>query len=234
MGIRLMRKFESELAEIKSRLNEMAVLTIEMVEQATTAVKERRPELMDIVAESEERLDQMQTDIDHEAVRMLTVYGPVASQLRYILVINHVTAQMERIGDQVMNVFESLQLMRGEAEHSVVASLNRMADLTSEMVRDSIDAYFQEDADKAMVTRSHDDLVDQLNLQIIQKLLSDEVLHGVLKGTSDLADAVAQILIARQLERIADQAVNICKEVVFMVQGKDVRHSGGEPEQMES
>ncbi len=76
----------------------------------------------------------------------------------------------------------------------------------------------------AETTRSHDDLVDALNAQIIKKLLSDEFLREVLKGTKDVADALAEILLARHLEKIADQAVNICKEVVFMVHGDDVRH----------
>ena len=220
-----MKKFESEIADVKSRLNTMASVALNMVQMAATALKDRRSDLYEKAAASEKQLDQMQTEIDRTAIRMLTVYGPVASQLRYILVINHVTAQLERIGDQVINIFESLELMQTKPDRSIAAKLNKMADLTCEMVQDALNAYFQEDPVKAIETRSHDDLIDALNSQIVQMLLSDEDLHGVLKGTTDLADAVAQILISRHFERIADQAKNICKEVVYMVEGEDIRHS---------
>lgn len=219
-----MKKFENELAELKKRMVVMADLTIKMVDIAAAGVKDRNRDICTELAPLETQLDQMQMDIDHDAVKMLTIYGPVASQLRYILVINHVTAQMERIGDQVMNVCESLQLMRSEPDQGTRPRIHKMADLSVEMVRDSLDSYFSDDAEKAQVTRSHDDLVDALNSQVLQDLLSDNVLKGVLKGTEDIADTLAQLLVARHFERIADQAVNICKEVVYVVEGEDVRH----------
>ena len=196
-----------------------------MVDRAAIAVKDRTREMTDELAPLEKQLDQMQVDIDRDAVRILTVYGPVATQLRHVLVVNHVTAQMERIGDQVMNVCESLKLMRSEPDHRTMPKLQKMAELTCDIVRDSIDAYFSDDPDKAHATRAHDDLIDALNSQFVEQLLSDDVLHNVLKGTEDIADAVGQILVARHLERIADQAVNICKEVVYKVEGEDVRHT---------
>ncbi len=225
-----MKKFEHELEELKKQMLSMSELTTKMVDLAAEAIKNRSKDFHPELAPLEKQLDHMQMEIDHEAVRMLTVYGPVATQLRYILVVNHVTAQMERIGDQVMNVCESLQLMRSQPDHGTLSKLQKMADLTCEIVRDSLDSYFDDDPKKAQITRTHDDLVDALNSQIMQQLLSDDVLRGVLKGTEDLADAVAQILIARHLERIADQAVNICKEVVFLVEGEDVRHPSENPE----
>jgi phosphate transport system protein len=156
---------------------------------------------------------------------MLTVYSPVATQLRYILVVTHITAQLERIGDQVVNVCEALDLMQTPTDHPVLPDLKKMADLVSRIVTDAAASYFDKDAEKARATRGNDDVVDAMHAQIMKKLLSDEVLHSVLQGTQDIADALAQILIARHLERIADQAVNICKEVVYLVSGDDVRHS---------
>ena len=222
-----MKKFESELAELQDRMARMASLTQSMVELATSAVQDRTKDVRKQVDEFEISLDQMQMDIDHDAVRMLTVYSPVATQLRYVLVVTHITAQLERIGDQVVNVCEALDLMQTEVDHRVQADLHKMADLASRMVADAFASYFERDAEKAEITRTHDDVVDALHAQIMKKLLSDDVLHGVLKGTQDIADALAQILIARHLERIADQAVNICKEVIYLVRGDDVRHADG-------
>jgi phosphate transport system protein len=139
-----------------------------------------------------------------------------------------VTAKLERMGDQVVNVCESLRMMTADpAELSTLPSLQRMADLVTQMVDDALDAYFSRNARKAQATRTHDEFVDALNDQIIKELLTDEVLQDVLSGAQNIADAVAQVLLARQLERIADQATNICKEVIYMVKGDDVRHVRG-------
>jgi len=219
-----MKKFDNELQDLQERMAKMATLTQSMVALAATAIRDRAKDVRKEIDESEALLDQMQTDIDHDAVRLLTVYSPVATQLRYVLVVTHITAQLERIGDQVINVCEALELMQTEADHAVLRDLHKMSDLVTEMVADACSSYFDRDAEKAERTRSHDDVVDAMHAQIITRLLSDEVLHGVLKGTEDIADALAQILIARHLERIADQAVNICKEVVYLVRGDDVRH----------
>ena len=220
-----MKKFEHELEELQERMAKMASLTQSMVELATSAVQDRAKDVRKQIDESEATLDRMQTEIDHDAVRMLTVYSPVATQLRYVLVVTHITAQMERIGDQVVNVCESLDLMQTDVSHPVLPDLKKMADLVNTIVADAFASYFDRDAEKAQTTRGHDDVVDAMHAQIMKKLLSDEVLHSVLKGTQDVADALAQILMARHLERIADQAVNICKEVVYLVSGDDVRHS---------
>lgn len=219
-----MKKFDAELAALNGRMAAMAEATRSMVALATSAMKNRSQDLSAAVSASESQVNQMQTEIDREAIRMLTVYGPVAADLRYILVVTHVTAQLERIGDQVVNIRESLGLMQSGPDRGVLVELQKMADLVQFIVDEALAAYFQKDAVKAETTRTHDDVVDALNAQIVKKLLSDEVLRGVLQGTQDVADAVAQILIARHFERIADQAVNICKEVVYMVRGDDVRH----------
>lgn len=220
-----MKKFDNELANLEERTAKMAALAQAMVALATEAIKDRTRDIHKQVEDSEKLLDQMQTDIDHDAVRLLTVYSPVASQLRYVLVVTHITAQLERIGDQVVNVCEALDLMQSEPDHRVLGDLHKMSDFVLEMAEDAVTAFLDRDAEKATTTRTHDDIVDALHAQIVKKLLSDEVLHSVLKGTQDIADALAQILIARHLERIADQAVNICKEVVFLVKGDDVRHA---------
>ena len=217
-------KFDDELEALQKRIAEMAERTEAMVSLAAAGIKDRTRDVHTDIASNEARLDQMQTEIDREAIRLLTVYGPVATDLRYVLVVNHVTAQLERIGDQVVNVCEALELMQSDPEHGVLRDLHKMADLVCEIVSDAVTSFFDKDAVKAETTRSHDDLVDALNAQVVKKLLSDELLHEVIKGTSDIADALAQILMARHFERIADQAVNICKEVQFLVHGEDVRH----------
>jgi phosphate transport system protein len=220
-----MKKFDNELAALQQRLSEMGDLAQAMVGLVAAAVKDRTRDVHAEMSESERRINKMQTEIDQEAIRMLTVYGPVAKDLRYVLVCTHVTAKMERMGDQAINICQALELMHTDpATHPPLPTVRRMADLVCEMVNDALDAYFSKDVDKAVATRVRDDVVDALNEQVMKELLTDEVLREVLSGATDIGDAVAQILIARYLERIADQATNICKEVVYLVRGDDVRH----------
>lgn len=225
-----MKKFDNELTAIQKELSDMADLARAMVYLTAAAVKDRSRDVQAEIYDEEDRLNKMQTRIDREAIRMLTVYGPVAKDLRFVLVCTHVTSQLERMGDQVVNVIQSLQMMRSDpAAHPLLPNLGNMADLVCEMVDDALDAYFSRNSDKAVLTRQRDDVVDAMNDQVMKELLTDEVLRDVLSGATDIADAVAQILIARCLERIADQATNICKEVIYMVKGDDVRHKRPKP-----
>ncbi len=221
-----MKKFEDDLDVLHGKLSQMAVLTQSMVKLATDAVQDRTKDVGDELAASEKRLDQMQIDIDHDAVRLLTVYGPVAKSLRDLLVITHVTAQLERMGDQCLNVLEAVRLMSSDPlKNRVRPVVGKLAILVGELVDDALDAYFRKDAEKARATRTRDDMADALNDQVMKEIFTDDVLREVLEGARDIADAVAQVLIGRHLERIADQATNICKEVVYLVEGHDVRHA---------
>ena len=220
-----MKKFEQELEGLQQGLCQMGGLVEQMVALAASAVRDRTIDRSSEATELETRLDQMQMDIDQQAVRLLTVYGPVASSLRQILVMTHVTSQMERIGDQVINVCKSLSRMEGDPEKIGHDEICDMADNAREMVSDAIAAYINRDVAKATSTRAQDDIVDDLDTQIIHKVLGDDALTNVLKSPQDIRDSLTQVLIAHHFERIADQAVNIAKEVIFMVSGDDVRHA---------
>ena len=225
-----MKKFDNDVASLQSRLSEMGDLAKTMVVLVTAAVKDRTRDVHAELYEYEATMNKMQTDIDQDAIRMLTVYGPVAKDLRFLLVCTHVTAKLERIGDQSVNICQALELMTTDpADHPLLASVRKMADMTCEIVDDALDAYFSKNQEKAVVTRRRDDIIDAMNDQVMKELLTDTVLREVLSGATNIGEAVAQVLISRYLERIADQATNICKEVVYMVKGDDVRHVRDNP-----
>lgn len=220
-----MKRFENELDDLQRRLSEMADLARSMVVLTANAVKDRALDVRAEISESETKLNQMQTDIDHEAIRMLTIYGPVASDLRFLLVVTHVTAQLERMGDQTVNICQSLNLMTSApTEHPSAANISKMADLACEMVDDALDAFFSRNEEKAVATRRRDDVVDAMNDQVTKELLTDEPVGNLSQRGTSIADVMAQILTARSLERIADQAKNISKQVVYLVKAEDVRH----------
>jgi phosphate transport system protein len=220
-----MKKMDHDLALFRQRLIDMGNLAEKMVRQAAEAlVDPRESKLSAIIAEEEHKLDLMQLEIDREAIRLLTVYSPVASDLRMIMSISRITAELERIGDHTMNMCESLQLLVSRDEIDLQPAILRMASVVTGMLRDALDAFAQDDINKAQSTIASDNIVDALNDQVIGNLLNMEIVRDVLAGARDIAGALGQLLIVRSLERIADQATNISEEVVYMVKGDDIRH----------
>lgn len=220
-----MKKMERDLSGLRQQLVDMGNLTERMVLQAVDAILESGPEeTIERIMEEEKRLDQLQLDIDKEAIRLLTLYSPVAGDLRLIMSVSRITAELERIGDHAVNMCESLQLMLAEREIQLLPEVEKMASVVKVMVSDALNSFVQSDIRKARATIASDNMVDALNDQIVGELLSVEVVRQILKGPTDLANALAQLLIARSLERIADQATNISEEVVYMVKGDDIRH----------
>lgn len=220
-----MKKLEEDLADLRRLVIEMGNLTEEMVVKAISAVDVGdRDELIAAVMSAEDRLDQMQLGVDKEAIRLLTVYSPVAGDLRFVMSVSRITSELERIGDHATNMCENIQLMASKAITEVEPEVKHMASIVSDMVSDALNAFLHSDHRKARSTIAKDDLVDSINDQIVEELLSDELVKEVLAGNRDIAGALSQMLIARSLERIADQATNISEEVVYMVKGDDIRH----------
>ncbi len=220
-----MKKLNEDIAELRISLSKMGRLTETMVGRVVGAVKGKSQDtVFETVLGEEELLDAMQLDVDKEAVRILTVYSPVASNLRFVMSATRICSELERIGDQSKNICGSLELMLSKANTQPLPEVQRMADVVKGMLRDAMDAFVQSDAMKARSIIAADHLVDALNDQVLDKTLSDEMIRRGIEQPVDIASALAQILLSRSFERIGDQATNICEEVVYMVEGDDIRH----------
>jgi phosphate transport system protein len=213
-----MKRFDQELAALKRRVVEMGDLAESMIDLSMKALTSRDDESFQAVLAQEDRLDQMQVAIDNEAVRLLTVYSPVAGDLRFILMVSRINTELERMGDHAVNMCEEIQLM-AESASDVPAEIPKMGKTARGMVRDALQAFYLADSSKAEAVIATDDLVDTLN---------DQVVRQVLGKRGDISTSLAMILFAKSLERIADQATNICEEVIYMVRGADVRHHHAE------
>ena len=220
-----MKKLEHDLEELRNQVIAMGNLTESMINAAIAVLIDYSEERVATIIENESILDQKQLDIDQEAIRILTVYSPVAADLRLVLSVNRITAELERIGDHAVNLCENIQLMMSKTDSRPLTELKNMSNVVCGMISDALDSFSQQNSRKAKETIAKDDLVDALNDQIIETLLSDEVVKKALVGPTDIAGNMAQILIARSFERIADQCTNICEEVVYMVKGTDIRHA---------
>jgi phosphate transport system protein len=212
-----MKQFEQELTALKQRVLDMGALAASMVAGASDAlIKAERSRIKEVLA-SEPTLDRFQIEIDREAIRLITIYTPVAKDLRVLLMIARINSELERIGDQAVNNCEHLELLT--QPQLPLADLSTMSTTVLGMVRDALQAFREEDTERAQAVMNLDDQVDALNAQIFRQLLE----HSAGDAQSRARD-MRLILVARSLERVADHATNICEEVFYLVQGADIRH----------
>jgi phosphate transport system protein len=221
-----MKKFDHELDALHERVEAMGDTAQSIVSLAISAMTNLKP-VYKKVLETEDKLDRMQLDIDHEAVRLLTVYSPVAADLRFLLAVIQVNMALERVGDQAVGVCHALDTAGRQVDGAMLPKLQDMGGLVQGMLRDAMQAFANRDAALARTTMAHDDPVDSLNDKILKEILSDDAVLQAIAPPRDLAGALTQVLLARSLERMADQATNICESVIYMVKGDDVRHQHG-------
>jgi phosphate transport system protein len=215
-----MMKFEQELAQLKSRVMEMGAMAEAMVAFASAALIDRDPEAVERVHADEPKLDRFQIEIDSEVIRLITIYSPIAKDLRLLLMILRINTELERIGDQAVNNCEYVQTV-STSPPGPLSDLSQMSAITRSMVRDAMQAFDQEDTPKAKAVLKTDDEVDRLYYETFRDLLADSSEDG-----DRLNRSMNLILVARSLERIADHATNICEEVIYMVHSEDIRHQG--------
>jgi phosphate transport system protein len=213
------RPIDEELKALKEKILDMAVLAEESIALAIRCLKERREELAADVLGAEEKINRLEIEIDEDCMKLLALRQPMAADLRFITSAMKISSDLERIGDQSVNIIErTVELLRFPQLKPLI-DLPRMAVLAQAMVRDSINAFVNRDDELARNVCERDDEVDQINDQIFRELLTFMMEDG-----STITRAVGLILIGRHLERIADHATNIGEDVIYMVKGKTIKH----------
>ena len=213
------RKFDEALTALKNRVVAMGEVAQRMIQQSMKALVDRNVGLIQAVLKDEDSLDRCQVEIDNEAIRLMAIQSPVAADLRFILMVARINTELERVGDLCVNLCESTQLLLTEPPLKPLVDLPKMADTAERMVQESIQAFLEGTTEKALQVIRADDEVDALNDQIFRELLT-----YMLSDPRNITRALSLILMARNLERIADHATNIAEEVVYLVKGEDIRH----------
>jgi phosphate transport system protein len=211
--------FEGDLQALKKTLLAMGALVEQRMHQAIAALMERRPESAEEVSRSDQEVNNLQIEIDDRCLKLLALQGPLASDLRLITAAMKINADLERIGDQAVNIAETSLRIMAQPPLRPVLDLHRMAELAQKMTRDSLDAFVRRDSGLARAVLAQDDEVDLLKDQSFRVLLT-----YMMADPGTIERALGLILVARNLERIADHATNIAEDVIFVVEGKDVRH----------
>lgn len=214
-----MRHFLEELEDLQKELLAMAGLVELAVHESVQSLVERSASRAQQVLMNEARINQMEIHIDEMATRLLATQQPMARDLRLLTAAIKINNDLERMGDLAVNIVErALTLMEQPPIHPQV-DIPRMAAMAERMVHDSLDSFVRRDAELARSVLLSDDAVDDLRDDIYRELI-----RYMQAEPSSIPRAIDLLFVARNLERIADHATNIAEDVLFVIQGVDVRH----------
>ena len=221
------RIFDKELTALKERLLYMGSMAQGMIRVAIKGLVERDESILEEVFKNEEEVNHLQIEIDDMAMKLLALRQPMAIDLRFIAASIKINSELERIADQAVNVCQNTQVLLKYPLLKPLIDIPRMAEIAQKMLNDSLEAFVNRDPDEAQVTLAEDDKLDSLKDQLFRELLT-----YMISDPSTIQRALCLILISRNLERIGDHATNICEDVIYMVQGRDIRHPQKPPTPM--
>jgi phosphate transport system protein len=215
-------RFQQSLDDLKERLLVMAGMAEQAIQRAIEAYRTRDISICDLVDHSEQAIDRFEREIDQMALDLLAMEQPMAIDLRFILAVIKINADLERVGDAASSISDRVRDLQAFPTVDLPVDIPRMASLASAMVRKALQAFIEADAKLAEGVLLMDDNVDRLNEGAYFALSS------LMKSQPELApQGLNALMIARSLERVADHATNIAEDVIFWVRGADVRHHAG-------
>jgi phosphate transport system protein len=220
---RLVRHFQDELEQLKTRLLEMGGIAEEQVRTAVKGLVDRDHALIDQVLVGDDPLNSLHIEIDSRCFTLLALYQPMAADLRTIVAAVKINTDLERVGDLAVNIAEAARRYVAHAPVKKLIDIPRMATIAQTMLRDALDAFVRRDTELAQQVLNEDDRLDSLKTQIFRELLT-----YMLQDPGTIEPALDLILISRHLERIGDHATNVAEDVIFIVSARDVRHHARE------
>jgi phosphate transport system protein len=213
------RHFDQDLQALKEELLTMGGRAEAIVQKSVEALKRRDSRLADEVIADDQMIDRLEVDIDERCVSLLALRQPMAVDLRFITAALKICNDLERVGDHAVNIAQSAQRLAKEPQLKPLVDIPRMADLAAAMLREALDAFVRRDAATARKLVKRDDEVDNLNRQVFRELISYMV-----EDPRTITRAMELILVARNLERVADLATNVAEEVVFIAEARIIKH----------
>ncbi len=212
-------KFQQKLDELKERLLVMAGLVEQAIQRATEAYSSRDMDLCELVSLSEPAINRMEHEIDQLALDLLAMEQPMAVDLRFILAVIRINADLERVGDQAVNIANRCKDLSALSSQDLPVDIPKLAQLSTAMIRKALQSFIEADTEMAQSVLLLDDQVDELNRDAFKTL-------GALiqEHPERTPEALNALVISRNLERVGDHATNIAEDVIFWVSGADVRH----------
>lgn len=215
MAVRL----QKELDELKKRILSLGAMVEEHVLMAIKALENRDSHLAEEVIKADVRVDEIEVEVEEECLKVLALHQPVAVDLRFITAVIKINNDLERIGDEAVNIAERVVYLASRPPMDAQFNFGVMADKSKTMLQESLDSLVNLDVDLAYKVRLDDDEVDDINIDIHQR-----VREAIRKNPERVGSLISLLSISRHLERIADHATNIAEEVIYLIEGIIQRH----------
>ncbi|HZQ90208.1 MAG TPA: phosphate signaling complex protein PhoU [Terriglobales bacterium] len=219
-------RFHQGLDELREKLLTMGGMAEQAVELATQAYRNRDLKTCKAVLTGEHAINAAEREIDELAIDLLAMQQPMAVDLRFITAVMKINADLERVGDQAVNVVERVMNLVKAPQVDLPVDIPRIASTAAGMVRRALESFIEGKAELAEAVLKMDDIVDRMNDEAYVVLV-----NRMTQAPQVIPQALDTLLISRNLERVADHATNIAEDVIFWVRGADVRHSFGDAQQ---
>jgi len=213
------KHFDRELEKLKKKILSLGALVEERVYLAIKAIESRDPDLAEKIIRLDHEIDEIEVEVEEECLKILALYQPVAIDLRFIVAVIKINNDLERIGDEAVNIAERIQSIAKYPNISFHFDYTEMAEIAAAMLKQSLDALVNLDIDTAFRVLTLDDEVDD-----IQSSAYSQIKQAMREHPKEMTYLINLYLISRHLERIADHATNIAEEVVYLIEGEIVRH----------
>ena len=220
--------FQKELQELKQNLLKMAALVEEAISTAVQSLVKRDSDLANKTFEGENQINRMEIDIEDTCLKLLALMHPMAADLRFITSAMKIITDLERMGDQAVNIAERAISLNQEPQLKPYIDIPKIAEIAQSMVKDVLDAFVNSDSKLARSVCERDDMVDGLNDQVFRELLT-----FMMSDPQTITRAVHLMIVCRCLERIADHATNLAEDVIFLVDGRVIKHHADAKEEGE-
>ena len=205
---------------LKKKLIDMASLAEDMVKNSIKGLIEKRKEILEkVIKEYEPKMNELEIELDELCTNLIALYQLKAGNLRTILMILKMNNDLERVGDLAVNISESALYLIERPPVKPLIDIPRMAEESINMLKNAIDSFINKDAELAKSVCEKDTIVDGLRDQVLRELIT-----YMSSDPTTIERAIHLIRISRSLERIADLSTNICEDVIFMVEGKVIKH----------
>jgi phosphate transport system protein len=212
--------FDAELDELRTLLLAMGGKVEMMISGSVKALVDRDTHLAERIVAMDHEVNHLEVTIDEKCLELLALRQPAARDLRFITLALKIVTDLERIGDKCANIAKRSSELNNEPPLKPYIDIPRMAHWTEVMVKEALDAFVRSDADLAIKVCMDDSFVDEINDQIQRELLT-----FMIENPNAITRSIKLNYVAKSLERIADHATNIAEMVIFMVKGKDIRHT---------
>jgi phosphate transport system protein len=217
------RHFDDELQGVKKNLLQMATFVDESITKALDALKKKDSNMISTIREIDHQIDTCEIAIEEQCIELIARHQPVGSDLRFLIGVIKMNNDLERMGDHAVNIAESIEYIIKGPHIKSITNIWSMAKIVKQMLRQSVESFIDNDPVKAQKICERDSIVDKMRTETIRILLT-----YMLEEPETIGTAITYIMVAKNLERIADLSTNICEDVIYIAQARVIKHHAEE------